>query len=183
MANLDRDNRWARGFQTTARDILRSHYSEVIMEWRSSAGATDLLSADRDRYAPRVDLAVGPFNVTPGRGGIRRDQIVEAMRPWFVDLVPNPNPRCLLAVEVIYNGSAKHLLGDLLNASAMGLFGLVVCRPGILRKVERNRQYLSAIAELGKIPSLFQNTRVIDTAEFSRALLGSELAIDATAPD
>lgn len=135
------------------------------------------MHADVKRYAPRVDIAVGPFNTTPGRGKFRRSQICKPMRPWFEELASNPNPRCLIAIEVVFSGSAKHLLGDILNASALGLFGLVVCRDSMLAKVERNREYLQSLAAVDKLPTLFQNVRVISVAQFHDAL-GDQFGLD-----
>jgi hypothetical protein len=156
----------ASGFQQMARSILEPHSEPVSLEWMSSASGTDALRPEIRRYAPRVDIALGPYNTTPGPGPIQEDQIWSRMRPWFRDLIGNPNPRCLIAIEVVYSGSAKHILGDILNASALGLYGLVVCKDEIQAKVMRNREYLRALAGVGKLPVLFQNVVVISVSEF-----------------
>lgn len=167
MMAIPRDFPNASAFQSFAKRSLDRTFAEVTSEWRSSHDATDALSADVRRYAPRVDLAVGPFNTAPGRAGMSLDMMPESIRPWFAGLIPNDNPRCLLAIEVVYSGSAKHMLGDLLNASALGLYGLVVCHEKVLAKVKRNRAYASELAKLGKIPALFRNVRVISFADFT----------------
>jgi len=156
-------------FQWRAKSILDPHYDEVQVEWISSIG-TDALSRDAARYAPRVDIAIGPFNTAPGRAAFHEDQIWTKMRPWFDGLAANSNPRCLIAIEVVFSGSAKHLLGDILNASALGLYGLVICRESMFEKVKRNREYLEALATAGKLPTLFQNVRIISVPEFVATL-------------
>lgn len=128
------------------------------------------MHASTRRYAPRLDIAVGPFNTTLGTSTFHRNQICDPMRSMFEGLASNPNPRCLIAIEVVFSGSAKHLLGDLLNASALGMFGLLVCRDGMLAKVNRNYEYLQSLANVGKLPTLFQNVRVISVAQFYEAL-------------
>lgn len=163
----------ASAFQKFARSLLQPHYETVQLEWFSSSGGTDALRPEMHRYAPRVDIAVGPFNTTPGRGAIREERIWSRMQPWFEDLSPNPNPRCLIAVEVVFSGSAKHLLGDILNSSALGLYGLVVCREDMFEKVNRNREYLQTLSMVGKLPALFLNVRVITVSEFLERLEAS----------
>jgi hypothetical protein len=157
-------------FQSFAKPRLERYFEDVRREWSSSLGATDSLRRDVQRYAPRVDLAVGPFNVAPGRADITVEMLPPTLRHWFDGMRPNDNPRCLLAIEVVYSGSAKHMLGDLLNASALGLFGLVVCHESKLAKVKRNREYAIELASLGKIPTLFQNVRVVSFSAFAHAV-------------
>jgi hypothetical protein len=127
---------------------------------------------DVNRYAPRVDIAVGPFNITRGRNSkIPKTPIVpDKLRALFKDLDPNKNPRCLLAIEVIYSGSSKHVLGDILNASALGLYGLVIGLDTQMPKIRRIHEYLKTLADLEKIPWLFQNVVAISTAEFDDLL-------------
>ena len=160
----------AASFQSLAKTLLDQHFTEVTSEWRSASGATDVFSADVRRYAPRVDLAVGPYNTSNGRVRMSLDMLPNSMHPWFEDLATNENPRCLLAIEIVYSGSAKHMLGDLLNASALGLYGLVVCHEGVLAKVQRNREYATQLASVGKLPALFRNVRVVSFSEFTRTL-------------
>lgn len=98
------------------------------------------------------------------------EMLPSSLQQRFVGMSPNENPRCLLAIEVVFSGSAKHMLGDLLNASALGLFGLVVCHESKFAKVNRNREYAIELANLGKIPTLFQNVRVITFSDFALAV-------------
>lgn len=153
-------------FQVAAKSLLDRHFTDVASEWRSARGATDAFSADVTRYAPRVDLAVGPYSTSSGRLNMSIEMLPATMRPWFEGLRSNENPRCLLAVEIVNSGSAKHMLGDLLNASALGLFGLVVCNEPVLPKVQRNLAYVRQLVTVGKSPALFQNVRVLSFSDF-----------------
>ena len=84
-------------------------------------------------------------------------------------LSTNANPRCSLAIEVVFSGSSKHILGDITNASMMGLYGLVVVKDEerILEKAKRIFEYVKRIIEVGKAPAnLFQNTRILSASEF-----------------
>lgn len=156
----------AASFQAVAKSLLSEHFPDVTSEWQSARGATDAFSPDVRRYAPRVDLAVGPYSTSSGRLPMSLEMFPETMHHWFEGLRTNENPRCLLAVEIVNSGSAKHMLGDLLNASALGLYGLVACNEAVLAKVHRNWEYARQLANVGKIPALFQNVRVVSFSEF-----------------
>lgn len=162
----------ASAFQMYAKAALERHSDQVALEWRTSAGATDALRPEVLRYAPRVDIGVGPFNVTPGPKQMDREMIPPGLRGWFEGLDANENPRCLIAIEVVFSGSAKHVLGDILNASTLGLFGLLVCSEDLIARVRRNLEYLKQLANVGKVPPLFRNVRVVSVAEFVGQLEG-----------
>jgi hypothetical protein len=156
----------ASDYQRVTEAALRRHFADVRLEWSVVTDATDALAADINRYAPRVDIAVGPFNTAPGpdpriNGGL----LPEGLRALFDDRPPNPNPRCLLAIEVIYSGSSKHILGDMLNAGALGLYGIVVGREALMPKIRRIGLYLEVLAQLEKLPWLFRNVVAVSTAE------------------
>jgi hypothetical protein len=158
--------RTAAPFQAHARALLEARFHDVREEWRSSADANDAFRSDRKRYAPRVDLAVGPFNTNPGGATIGFERSEDAVGDWFVGLEKNPNPRCVIAIEIVFNGSAKHVLGDILNASVLGLYGLIICSERMQPRVERNLEYLQTLTSVGKLPSLFQNILVMTADDF-----------------
>lgn len=95
-------------------------------------------------YCPRIDIAVGPFNI---RRNIEEDnRIINAKinehKAFITKLVDkaetyvgnvdeflrnkNRNPRCFLAIEIEKSGTRKHLLGDIANASVIAAIGIVV---------------------------------------------------------
>jgi hypothetical protein len=93
------------------------------------------------------------------------------LRELFADRTPNPNPRCLLAIEVIFSGTSKHIMGDMLNASSLGLYGLVVGRDTQMPKIRRIGCYLDMLVRLEKQPPLFHNVVALDTSEFDARLV------------
>lgn len=157
----------ASAYQRTTQARLREHFDEVRVEWSISRAATDAMAPDSTVYAPRVDLAVGPFNLTPGRDEtINAALLPRKFRDIFGDRPVNPNPRCLIAIEVCYSGSSKHLMGDMLNAGALGLYGFVVGNDRNMPKIQRILRYLEILADLDKVPWLFRNVVALSTEQF-----------------
>jgi hypothetical protein len=157
----------ASDYQRVVQTRLRRHFEDVRLEWSIARSATDALARDVTIYAPRVDVAVGPFNTTPGPDADINDALLpRPLRELFDGRPSNPNPRCLLAIEVCYSGSSKHIMGDMLNAGALGLYGFVVGDDRHMPKIRRIGRYLEVLAELGKVPWLFRNVAAISTADF-----------------
>jgi hypothetical protein len=161
-------------FQKYAKTLLEKHYEDVRLEWPVYKDATDSMERDKKQYYPRTDIVVGPFSLAPGQNS-RID--ITAINKKLMDrlhrdnLTINNNPRCLLAIEVVFSGSSKHLLGDILNASVIGLYGIVVGHPNMITKIKRNKKYLEKLAELGKIDCLpFRNVLIVSTDEFIELL-------------
>jgi hypothetical protein len=67
--------------QAEIRDILTTMFDSDLVksEWSVRAEATDDVY-DKLSYAPRLDLAVGPFNVTKGR---KEDDYQRRVEPWL----------------------------------------------------------------------------------------------------
>lgn len=174
-------------YQNQIADRLRIHYGDdVKKEWCVSAGATDAFR-NRAIYAPRVDIAVGPFNTTldqlpANRHAIRQRAHMSQLFHQLVARQPridmnqlNENPRCFLAIELSFSGSAKHIMGDFANASLMGLVGVVVAGPRNHSKVVRMANYLRLVSEVGKAPSgLFRNLAVFEVNEFVNFLANGQ---------
>ncbi len=162
------DQMSATDYQRVIQAILRQHFTDVRLEWSVVTDATDPLAADISRYAPRVDVAIGPFNTTPGPDPrIEVALLPKGLRVLFDGRPANANPRCLLAIEVSYSGSSKHIMGDLLNAGALGLYGMVIGSDRMLPKIRRILRYLEVLAQLEKLPWLFQNVVVVGTSDFA----------------
>jgi len=70
----------------------------------------------------------------------------------------------MLAIEVVCSGSSKHILGDITNASMMGLYGIVVTNDDqhICEKVERIQHYAQRVKALQKAPTgWFDNVLIV----------------------
>ena len=115
-----------REIQRTICEALRVHFGpeQVVSEWSVRRNAADTFG-DAATYAPRLDIAVGPFNATFQN---RHDDanaihsvhhpIVERLKRAVWDqnhggIYQNRNPRCLIAIEVEYSTSSKHILGGI----------------------------------------------------------------------
>jgi hypothetical protein len=64
-------------------------------------------------------------------------------------------------------------MGDMLNAGALGLYGLVVGDDRNMTKIQRIGRYLELLAELGKVPWLFRNVVSLSTADFDALITRS----------
>ena len=82
----------ASAYQLAAQARLREHFADVHVEWSVVKDATDALRADIHHYAPRVDIAIGPFNTTPGPDPAISEDLPAAFRNLFSALPANPNP-------------------------------------------------------------------------------------------
>lgn len=168
----------SKSFQNEIVEKLSRHFEDVKMEWRITQDATDAFSANVDVYAPRIDVAVGPFNVSDGNERNNIANEFENSAPQNLknliesnSLQKNNNPRCMLAIEVVYSGSTKHILGDITNASMMGLYGFVIAHNDRIDEVNRIFEYTKIIKAVHKAPNdLFSNVKVISTNEFLELL-------------
>ena len=156
-------------YQQEAQSALRRHFADVRLEWSIIKDATDAFAPDLTRYAPRVDIAVGPFNTMHGPDPrIRGELIPPKLRGAFSGRQPNQNPRCLLAIEVIYSGTSKHVMGDMLNASALGLYGVIIGLGARMPQIQRIGSYLEALEQLKKQKQrLFDNVITLSADDFN----------------
>lgn len=154
-------------YQIILKRKLEGIYPEVKTEWSSMKG-------ERDVYSPRVDLAVGPF-ATDGRYVEEYDNLLGESRPFIESLIAkhnenltafNPEPedsyfeqllsfngnaRCLLCIEIENETSRKHIIGGLVNASALGRVGILIpWTPQQLKAFLKLRNYLKFLRKAGK---------------------------------
>lgn len=126
-------------------------------------------------------MAVGPFNITPERDA-NTEQIRKAGECALIETIikekslaidSNPNPRCLLAIEIEISGGAKTILGDFTNASMMGWVGVVVGKKSdSFDRIQSVVQYARTLRDVKKA-NLFLNTACYTIEEF-KALLSRE---------
>src|SRR6267143_917127 len=155
----------------------------VRSEWNIRGDAADKFK-NPATYAPRVDIAVGPFNLTADSVGHDVHKILEAnghrlMQEMIATIqtqnndyfIENKNPRCLLAIEIEFSGSSKHILGDIPTASMTGLVGVVIGPSKSIRKIERVSQYVRLLRSVKKAPpDLFANVACFEAKHFVKLL-------------
>jgi hypothetical protein len=150
----------------------------VRSEWSVRQGASDTFD-DIASYAPRLDVAVGPFNVTRESRYEDADAIRNFEHPLIERLkqevhvqnhggiYDNRNPRCLLAIEIEHSTSSKHVLGAITNASMLGLLGVVVGSAPHIAKVRRIHAYACKLKEVEKAhDDMFSNVACFEDREF-----------------
>lgn len=165
-------------YQKRLKIKLKQCFIEVDLERSVIKEAEDMLKRDPLRYAPRLDLVIGPYNLKAHDQWKEASQIKETLfsfrkentKEFFKTvskLETNQNPRYAVAIEIVFSGSSKHILGDITNASTLGLYGFVVANEKMLPKAQRILKHLQNLKYLGKIaPNMFNNIKIVSMKEF-----------------
>jgi predicted AlkP superfamily pyrophosphatase or phosphodiesterase len=153
---------------------------EIFSEWRAFENMPY-------QYSPRVDIAVGPFSVTPGRNKtdeynqlLRNENVNNFLRKiydyhienigdeWINEItIPdydflahkNQNARCFLSIEIENTSTKKHIMGSLINAASLGRIGI-----GIAYNESVKRTFVRIMNYLGFLRRVEKNT--YDTTNF-----------------
>jgi hypothetical protein len=156
----------------------------VKKEWNASKNSEDDFN-NRDYYAPRVDIAIGPFNTNRdlGRNNIRFNSLIQENTPLlqklyelshlgegheyisFRDFISrlNLNPRCFIAIEIENTKDAKRSIGDIVNASVMGKVGIVIpIGEDKYRLFYKIKKYFHYLEQVGKLEGNFRNVLIIE---------------------
>lgn len=164
----------------------------VVPEWNASKDSADDFN-NREYYAPRVDIAVGPFNINreleknnTNFNGLVDNNISLLQRLYeishlgenheyisFQDFIStlNPNPRCFIAIEIENTKDAKRSLGDIVNASVMGKVGIVVPLGEDKYKLfYKIKKYFHYLEQVGKLEGNFRNVLIIEGNKFLEAI-------------
>jgi hypothetical protein len=164
---------------------LRSIFGDELVEQEWDSNKFFPRSGNhRAVYAPRHDIAVGPFN---SRFGL--DVQIDKTRPMqshpftkrlYRDYLRdrdtlkkcwNSLSRCYLAVEIEFSGSSKQLLGGIINAVISGSIGIVIVRKANVKKAERLVRYLFTLEEFEKMTlNVLRNLIIFDDDDFLRLL-------------
>jgi len=138
----------------------------VYPEWRSNARAQDWLKIG-DVYAPRPDIAVGPFNIDEGVHTYEIERTFDRHRTFFDQLGIenanlNENPRCLITIEIENSNKGKHMLGNIINTSLLGKVGMVVTlRDEFYNEAERINRYLQGAFKRKKLGHEVSNVVIV----------------------
>lgn len=155
----------------------------VRKEWDVAKDTKDDFT--RELYCPRLDVAVGPFNIDRNIEYNNR-QIESALQDYrgFIDKIyylsdqssvnieeflekRNKNPRCFLAIEIENSGSSKHMVGNIANVSILGSIGIIVpFNDKQLSLCKRVKEYVAFATVVEKVNVIFENVLVIDKENF-----------------
>ena len=182
-------------FQKTVHNHLMNIFGEdnLRYEWDVSRESRDALNRDfypdRELYCPRLDIAVGDFNIDGNiehnnrkikeTAELHRDLIYRLWKNSESQITPfeefmlhrNKNPRCLLAIEIENSGSSKHMIGNIANVSIIGSIGVVI--PFINKKLSlcrRIKNYIQYVTRVQKIEKVFQNVLIVEKEKFMRII-------------
>jgi len=178
-----------RDFQELVYSSLKRIFGEknAKKEWNVAKNSTD--DFIRKLYCPRLDLAVGPFNISR-KITYNNTEIEKAITYYrsFIDKMfnnseqrdgnfdeflnkRNINPRCFLAIEIEKSGTSKHMLGNITNVSIIGSIGVVIpFNDRQLSNCKRIKEYVDFATEVKKIKAIFENILVIDKENFLKVL-------------
>lgn len=146
-------------------------------------------------YAPRIDIAVGPFAIH-NREISRYDDLIERHKDFIVSCqksfiknmqelsslnnIPlnlseiynfNRNARCFMAIEIERSGSRKHLLGDIINVSTLGRIGIIIpWNDDLFKAFIRQIDYLSFLKSVGKNTLAVKNLIILTRRQFNRII-------------
>ncbi|MDP3041752.1 MAG: hypothetical protein Q8N62_03340 [Candidatus Omnitrophota bacterium] len=182
-------NNAVKRYQNKVFDILKRIFGEdnVEKEWNVAKNSQDDFT--RELYCPRLDLAVGPFNIHRNvyEDNLNINGTLNAngnlvKRLWRASELKvssferfmrnkNDNPRCMLAIEIENSGSSKHMLGNIANVSILGAIGIVIpFNEKKLALCKRIKKYVAFATEVKKIEDVFKNVLIIDKDKFLRAI-------------
>ncbi len=164
----------ASDYQKELYQRLAGKFQNVENEWRA------FKQGEKNKYGPRVDIAIGPFNIEgiPKNLTSHYNEIVkqepfesflqkahsfhiqnldaniydEVIHPGFFEAVErNQNARCLIAIEIENLNSRKHILGSIVNAASLGRIGIgIAFTEKTLKTFLRIINYLSFLKNVEK---------------------------------
>lgn len=175
-------------YQRKLRNDLQNIYSsEIEVEWSSMSGY-------RNIYSPRVDLAIGPF-AKDTRCIEQYNQLINSSRGFLDMLIRehnknlklfdvaenssffdnleyfNENARCFLCIEIENKVSRKHLVGGLVNASALGRVGILI--PWTVDKLKafvKLLEYLKFLGSVGKNTFKTENVLILTKEQIDKCI-------------
>ena len=157
---------------------LRYMGEEAYEEWNVAKHSQDDLT--RARYCPRLDVAVGPFNIDRevDHNIQRINSAYNKHKGFLGDLESkaaycgkgfgtNANPRCFMAIEIENKNTRKHRLGSILNASALGKVGIVVgWDEKVTESLVKYRITWTSFGNTIQMAGHFQNAMIIERSVF-----------------
>jgi len=173
-------------YQNQLITILRNIFGSELVRPEWDSVQYDLHSGNHKIvYAPRHDIAVGPFNslwdFDIGTDATKSMQFHPFTKRLYKDYLRdrdtlkkcwNSLSRCYLAIEIEFSGSSKHLLGSILNAAVSGSIGIVIVNKNNMAKAVRMVNYLLRLEDFEKVKlNVLRNLIIFDCDDFLKLLL------------
>ncbi len=166
---------------TSLQNIFGNEY--VKKEWDTVKYDTHF-SNHKEIYAPRHDIAIGPFNdysdldcgidntkfmqTHPLTKSLLNDKLEAGCK--FKD-VWNSFSRCFIAIEIEFSGSSKHILGSIINASVSGSIGIIIGNENNIGKIRRIYYYIVRLEGLERLKiNTLGNINMYDANDFVKLL-------------
>lgn len=165
---------------------LRSIFGDELVEPEWDSVKYDLHSGNHKIvYAPRHDIAVGPFNSYLNFDiGIDATELMQShpfTKRLYKDYLKdrdtlkkcwNSLSRCYLAIEIEFSGSSKQLLGSMVNAAVSGSIGIVIVKKTDIEKANRISTYLMRLEDFEKVKlNMLRNLIIFECDDFLKLLL------------
>ena len=157
-------------------EMVKSEWDSVVHDGH--------IANHKSIYAPRHDIAVGPFNSSMDIdiGGDKTWQMRK--HPFTKELIDkqlshrdvlekvwNKHSRCFLAIEIDFSGSSKHLMGSIINSTVSGSIGIIITKEEKKKKTERICNYIMRLEGLGALEvNMLRNLIVFEDKEFLELL-------------
>lgn len=165
----------------------------ILPEWNVANDSKDDFN-NIYYYAPRVDIAIGPFNTNKLELDVinqRFNHLIQENRNFLKKLYKishlgkphnsfekfisrenlNANPRCFIAMEIENTKAAKRALGDIVNAAGMGKVGVVI--PLGLDKYRmflKIIEYFNFLRDAKKINLNLKNVLIIEGSKLIKSI-------------
>ncbi len=171
-------------YQNYCKDKLKTIYQEVKIEW-NPFGRRD------DQYSPRPDIAIGPFAINSQLEENYNELLDESKSKAFIESLIeinnqniaeigggeqlrlsdisrfNYNARCFICIEIENRVSRKHIIGGLVNASALGRIAILIAwTPDKLKAFIKLKNYLKFLSSVGKNSFRTDNILILDKNQF-----------------
>jgi hypothetical protein len=195
LLRISNNDSGVRKFQKTVYNRLIGIFGDdnLRYEWDVSKESRDALNRnfypDGELYCPRLDIAVGGFNINREiENDVRSINMAAETNIGFLSRLwnnselrmgtfdsfmrnRNSNPRCLLAIEIENSGSSKHMIGNIANTSIIGSIGVVIpFNDEKLKLCRRIKNYIQLVTRVGKIEKVFENVLIISKEKFLRCV-------------
>jgi len=174
-------------YQNYCKKKLDTIYQEVEVEWNPFRGCR----VNSKQYCPRLDMAIGPFAINGQFSEDYTELLNEPRSKVFIESLIrannqnitgvgdgdqskisdfysfNHNARCFMCVEIENKVSRKHIVGGLVNASALGRVAVLIAwTPDKLKAFIKLKNYLKYLSSVEKNSFKTNNILILNKDQF-----------------